>query len=180
MIWICAYTVPGVQAETIDALHEFVVAPDAVRIIDVGHDDYAYGRLLRETWATGLDFAIVEHDIVIREDVVAAFHDCESGYCCFPYAWTTCVGPALGCTRFRGEFTARYPGAIDEALEMPTYAGEPGHWKQLDVYLMRRVLRDQHGEQPCVHLDPVEHLNPEQALRPDASPEPVLVVEGAF
>lgn len=178
MIWLCGYTVPGVRSETVEALERYVKAPDMVRVVDVGHDPYAYGRLLRECWKSGLDFAVVEHDIVIREDVYDAFHDCEGGYCCFPYAWTTCVAPALGCTRFRKEFTLAHPDAIDEALAMPSYIGEPGHWKQLDVFLMRRVLRDRYGLQPCVHLDPVEHLNPEQQLRPEASSEPVLEVVG--
>lgn len=178
MIWLCAYTAAGVYSETFTALEEHVPDGDAVRLIDVGPDAYLYGRLLGECWDYQSDLAVVEQDIVIRADVADAFASCEHDYCCFPYAWTTCVGPALGCTRFRKEFLARYPDAMRDALATPSSYGLPGYWKQLDVFLMRRILRDQHGEQPHVHLPPVEHLNPEQALIAGASPEPVLTVEG--
>lgn len=178
MIWLCAYTTAGVHGSTLEALEQHVPDGDAVRLINVGDDAYLYGRLLAEQWDYRADLAVVEQDIVIRADVVEAFQNCEHDYCCFPYAWTTCVGPALGCTRFRRRFLERYPEAMLEALQTPSSYGLAGHWKQLDVFLMRRILRDKHGEQPHVHLPAVEHLNPEQALVPGASLEPVLTVEG--
>lgn len=138
--------------------------------------EYGYGRLLQAVWAEAETFAIVEHDIVVNPDTIPGFDSCPEPYCAAPYAWTTQVGPALGCTRFRAELLERIPDAVDEAVALPSAWGEPGHFRQLDVYLMRRVLRDRHGLQPHVHLPPVEHLNPKQALLPGASPEPVLQV----
>ena len=176
MIWLTAYS--SLRPETEAALHEHVPLGDVVRLVRV-EDDYHYGRLLCEQWATGLDVAVIEQDVVITADVAAAFHDCPSEYCAFPYEWQTTVGVALGCTRFRGSFTARYPDAMREACETPSaWTGQPGYWRQLDVFLQRRVLRDKHGEQPCGHLPPVVHLNPKQALRADADPTPLLSVEG--
>lgn len=175
MIWLCCHT--DLRVETQLALEAFIRRDDTLKLIPVSADD-AYGAALDYLWRLGEDFAVVEQDIVIGQHVVDAFHSCASDYCAFPYAWSTCIGPALGCTRFRGDFTRRYPTAMREALETPSAWGNPGHWKQLDVFLMRRILRDQHGEQPHMHLPPVAHLNPELQLRPDAPREPVLQVEG--
>lgn len=138
--------------------------------------EYGYGRLLQQVWAQGETFAIVEHDIVVNPGTIADFDSCPELYCAAPYAWTTQVGPALGCTRFRTELLESVPDAIDQVLATPSAWGEPGHFRQLDVFLMRRVLRDQHGLQPHVHLPPVEHLNPKQALLPGASAEPRMKV----
>lgn len=176
MLWLCAYT--SLRPETEAALVGWVPDGDDLGLVDVLGDDYAYGRLLCECWATGLDFAVVEQDIVIREDVAYAFSTCPQPYCAYPYSWSTTVGVALGCTRFRGVFTQRYPDAMREACETPSAYGQPGHWKQLDVFLQRRILRDQHGEQPCGHLPPVEHVNPGRALVDGADPTPLLMVEG--
>jgi hypothetical protein len=177
VIWLTCYT--ALRPETEAALHEHVPPGDAVRLIDVSGDDYAYGRHLQEMWAHCVDWVNVEHDVVITADVARAFHECPNLYCAFPYEWQTTVGVALGCTRFRSVFTAKYPDAMREACATPSsWTGQPGYWRQLDVFLQRRILRDKHGEQPCGHLPPVEHLNPKQALRADASPVPVLTVEG--
>lgn len=142
----------------------------------VGGSDTAYCELLQKVWANGETFAIVEHDIVVNPDTIPGFEGCPDPYCAAPYAWTTQVGPALGCTRFRAELLEELPDAIHEVAAMPSNWGAPGHYRQLDVFLMRRVLRDRHGLQPHVHLPSVEHLNPKQALLPTASPEPVLKV----
>lgn len=134
------------------------------------YDPFAYGEVLALQWGFGEDFAVIEQDIVIRPDVVEAFANCPEAYCAFPYAWTTNVGPALGCTRFRADFLQRYPNAMQFVLDMHI------SYRQLDVVLMRRILAKQFGEQPHVHLPPVEHLNPLQRLRPDADPTPMLSV----
>lgn len=175
MIFFCAYS--DLRPETRTALlaccreHE-------LRFAHVGDDDYAYGRCLERLWEGGRDFAVVEQDIVIRPDVVDAFTACPEPYCCFPYSWSTEVGPALGCTRFRSELLAAHPEAMREAVATPSAYGQPGHWRQLDVYLMRRILRDRHRLQPHVHLPPVEHLNEQRVLLPGADPTPVMEVRG--
>lgn len=142
----------------------------------VGESDTAYCELLQAVWAEGKAFAIVEHDIVIGPATIPGFDSCPEPYCAAPYAWTTQVGPALGCTRFRTELLDLVPDAMEQVAAMPSNWGAAGHHRQLDVFLMRRVLRDRHGLQPHVHLPPVEHLNPKQALLPSASPEPRMEV----
>lgn len=137
-------------------------------------DDYAYGRLLRKLWREGEDFLLVEHDMNWTREQIARMDECEHGYCANPYPWTTTVGPALGFTRFSEDFIARYPDAVEIATRIPSNYGDPGHWKQLDVWLMAAVLRDYYHEQPHCHLPPVEHLNEEQALLPIHTGKPVV------
>lgn len=145
-----------------------------VEYVYVGGDDYEYGRLLRELWRDGQSFLLCEHDMNPTREQLLSMLDCEHGYCSSPYAWTTTVGPALGFTRFRDSFTATYPDAAEIACRIPSNYGEPGHWKQLDVWLMAAVLRDWYGEQPHCHLPPVEHLNKGQALLPIHTGKPAV------
>ena len=133
-------------------------------------DPKAYERILRWYWEAGSSFCVVEQDVVPPssfEEVLLG--DC-CDYGCFPYAWLTDVGPALGCTWFRTPFLERYPEV------MGLVAAENVSWRQLDVVLMRHVLARDRGEQPHVHLPPADHLNPDKQLLPAASPEPLLSV----
>lgn len=145
---------------------------------DVSGSDTAYLEVLALHWAGGEDFVLVEHDVVPHLTALLELGLCSCAYCCFPYAWTTCVGPALGCTRFRAELLESVPDAVEQVARIPTAYGPPGHWRQLDVHLMRNVLRDTHGLQPHVHTPAVTHLNPGQQLQPGADREPVLEVRG--
>lgn len=129
-----------------------------------------YGQILARYWEAGEDFAVVEPDIVIRPDVVDAFLNCECIYGCFPYAWLTDVGPALGCTWFRSPLLHEYPRLMREVAK--TGVG----WRQLDVVLMRHQLARKHLEQPHVHLPAVEHLNPRKQLLDEASRAPLMTV----
>lgn len=133
-------------------------------------DDTCYGKTIREYWRRGEDFMVVEPDVVIRNDVMIAAENCSCEYGCFPYAWMTNVGPALGCTWFRSSFLKKYPDACDEAG-----AGQIS-WRQFDVILMRSVLARKYKEQPHVHLPEVVHLNEAKALLPDADPTPMMEV----
>lgn len=133
-------------------------------------DDTAYGRQIARLWKMGESFAIVEPDIVIREDVVDAFENCPCEYGSFPYAWKTNVGPALGCTWFRDSFMAKYPSAVEEAGPRSI------SFRQFDVVFMRHVLARKYGQQPHVHLPPVTHLNENKQLLPDADPTPMMEV----
>lgn len=133
-------------------------------------DIFAYQRIIHEYWSEKQDFAIVEPDIVIREDVADAFLNCPCEYGCFPYAWLTDVGPALGCTWFRTSLMERHPEAVAKVMR------ENVTWRQFDVVLMRHVLAREYGEQPHIHLPAVEHLNEEKKLLPEANPQPLLQV----
>lgn len=176
------FTADRLRGETIDAVlaagkHAGALVRE-VTFWDVSGSDTAYLETLALLWADEEDFVIVEHDVVPDLTAFLELGVCTSPYCCFPYAWTTCVGPALGCTRFRRELLRTVPDAVEQAARIPSAYGRPGHWRQLDVHLMRNVLRDTHAWQPHVHLPPVEHLNEAQQLQPDASRVPVLEVRG--
>lgn len=129
-----------------------------------------YGQILTRYWEAGDDFAVVEPDIVIREDVAETFLGCGCVYGCFPYAWRTDVGPALGCTWFRSPLLRDYPRLMREVT------ADGVGWNQLDVVLMRHHLAREHGLQPHVHLPAVTHLNPSKQLDPLANPEPLTTV----
>lgn len=135
------------------------------------NDEHAYGKLFASIWAQGETFCWIEHDIEIGPSTIYDFRACSYGYCAAPYPWTTDVGPAMGCTRFRDSFIAKYPGAVDEALNSGV------GFRQFDIVFQRHVLVGKYGEQPHVHA-PVIHHNPAQALRPDASPEPLMTIPG--
>lgn len=135
----------------------------SVELVDISGSPYAYGQLLRELWAAGEDFLIVEQDIVASPAAFAEMITCPNPYCAAPYPWSTTLGPALGFTRFRSLLLRCHPLAADIACRLPSDYGEPGHWRQLDVRLMQSVLRDHVGLQPCCH-PPVEHRNPASRL----------------
>lgn len=139
------------------------------RLIEKG-DDSAYPKILAELWAQKQDFAVVEPDIVIRADVAEEILHCDCQYGCFPYAWTTDVGAALGCTWFRSSFLEKYPNAMREVMAKNIT------WRQLDVVLMRHILARKYKEQPHIHLPPVVHLNEAKQLLSEASPEPLMYV----
>lgn len=132
--------------------------------IYVGGDEYEYSALLRELWADGESFLLCEHDMEPTREQIDHMLTCPNGLCCGVYEWTTCVGPALGFTRFRADFIATYPHVMEIASRIPSNYGKPGHWKQMDVWVMAAVLRDFYNEQPCCHLPPVRHLNEGQRL----------------
>jgi hypothetical protein len=174
VIWLCCHTGVGhLRPETVGALTTWA-SDDEIRFVNVGGSDLRYGLVLASAWGWSDDLAIIEPDIMVRGDVVEAFHSCREGYCCFPYALTTDVMPALGCTMFGFGFRRKHPDAMNEALEEPAGHG-PGHFRSIDVALQRYVLA-RNGIQPHVHVPAVTHLNGKQALIEGASPEPILEV----
>lgn len=157
MIWLCAFT--NLRGETLHALEQYVHGTRGAGRVELrdlgGADDSAYGEIIAELWELGLPLAVVEHDVVIRQDVVDAFVDCPEPYCAFVYQWTTNIGPALGCTRFRPELLDAYPDAARNAAGVG--------YRQFDHALIRRELA-RNGAYPHVHLPIVDHLNPAQQL----------------
>jgi hypothetical protein len=102
------------------AVHPETVAGapfDAVWV-DVSSSPDAYFGALYGWWDRGEDFAILEHDVVSRLDVIEAFETCPEPWCVFGYddmchpacqeAWRN----QLGCTRFRSELIAAVPDAV--------------------------------------------------------------------
>lgn len=108
------YYVPytGVQPGVVEA------APAGTIWVEVSTSDVAYHEALSRIWAQGETFAVLEHDIICRPDIVHAFEDCPELWCTYGYeemchpqcreAWAN----ALGCTRFRSELMGAVPDAL--------------------------------------------------------------------
>ena len=106
-------------------VHERTVngAPRDAVWVDVSRDPLAYHAALAWAWESGESFALLEHDVVCRPDVVAAFEDCPEPWCVFGYsdichvecmeAWRN----MLGCTRFRAEVLEAVPDAVSSIPE---------------------------------------------------------------
>lgn len=85
---------------------------------DVSGDDEAYWRLLRDVWADGESFVVIEHDVVCRPDILEGFESCPEPWCAHRYAdmchpecaeaWAN----MLGCTRFTADVIAAVPDAV--------------------------------------------------------------------
>jgi hypothetical protein len=126
---------------------------------DTSGSDTAYAELIMHLWRTSPDgFTIVEQDVAFLPEALPTLIECERDYCCFPYVWSTQIGPALGMTSFK-------PGVLAEIVGVPNLHGV--HYRQVDIFLMRHILGRTHGRQPHIHLPPVKHLNPDQQLRPE-------------
>lgn len=163
-------TIPGaLREETLQAIHDHWLGEHRIHTIQPG-DSTGYQRILTDYWEAQEDFCVIEPDIVINQNVSNALLTCDCGYGCFPYAWTTNIGPALGCTWFRQTFLQAYPDAMKQT------AARGVTWRQLDVILMRHVLAKTHGCQPHIHLPEVQHLNPNKQLLKEASREPLTYV----
>jgi hypothetical protein len=131
------------------ALRDAGVEPE---LRDVSASVYAYWSLVRELWAAGDDFAIVEHDIVVRPGLLDEYAGCPEAWCVASYHVTpTAVMNSFGCVRFRGVLTREHP-----VFESPRLA-EPVRWWSLDstveMELMARL-----GHAKCQH-GYVEHLH---------------------
>jgi hypothetical protein len=140
-----------------------------ITYVDLLDPVLGYGKLVATEWKLALehgdDLCFVEQDIEVGPTTIYDFRACQHPYCGNPYPWTTNVGVAMGCTRFRHAFIAAHPTAVDQALAIAP------HFRQFDVVFQRRVLAAKYGAQPHVH-SPVIHHNPEKQLREGASPIP--------
>lgn len=93
-------------------------APKDATWVDVSASDSAYYAALHDIWELGESFALLEHDVVCRPDVIAAFEECPEPWCIYGYsnichpgcmeAWRN----ALGCTRFRADAIEAVPDAL--------------------------------------------------------------------
>lgn len=107
--WYLPYT--AVHPRTRDS------APADTTWVDVSCSPIAYWAALGAIWARGETFALLEHDVVCRPDIIAEFEACPEPWCVFPYdfchvecreAWRN----MLGCTRFHAELLEAVPDAV--------------------------------------------------------------------
>lgn len=141
-------------------------APANATWVNVASSPNAYYAALLRIWAEGETFAILEHDVTCRPDVVESFDACPELWCLYQYdPVCTCGNPncreawrnMLGCTRFRAELMVAVPDAM---ASIPTdnwdwhnvcdglgnnlrAAGFKHHWHGPPVYHHRGVQRDE-------------------------------------
>ena len=96
-------------------------APEGTIWVDVSDSPLDYFESLRAIWKLGEGFALLEHDVVSRPDIVRAFNECEHPWCTFEYdnlchpECREAYQNQLGCTRFSREIVR----AVPRAFEMP-------------------------------------------------------------
>lgn len=149
---ICPFVVPEPAKRGLHPFCEAALAryaPEA-EMVDLGSRHDAYYALLREVWADGKAFLLVEHDIELHEAVIPELGACQEPWCLYAYniGWPPApVRSALGCVRFSARLLAEFPDAI---------AGLPVRgWQQLDCSLYPR-LREA-GFRPHEHEPLVAH-----------------------
>jgi hypothetical protein len=108
--WYVPYT--AVHPRTVES------APRDAVWVDVSNSPNAYYAMLLDVWARGESFALLEHDVECRPDVIEAFETCPEPWCLYAYAdichrecregWRN----QLGCTRFRAEAMQLMPDAL--------------------------------------------------------------------
>lgn len=102
------------------AIHQPTVeaAPRDAIWIDVSASDTSYYGALLGVWERGETFALLEHDIICRPDVVEEFENCPEPWCIYGYAdicHPQCMeawANAMGCTRYRAELMEAVPDAL--------------------------------------------------------------------
>lgn len=98
--------------------HTAAAAPADAVWIDVSGSPVAYYAALLDIWQLGETFAILEHDVVCRPDIIDELEECPEPWCLYGYtdfchdgcreAWRN----QLGCTRFRSELIRAVPDAM--------------------------------------------------------------------
>ena len=159
--WYVPYT--AVHPLTVDG------APKDAIWINVSSSPNAYYAALFDIWDRGESFAVLEHDVVCRPDVIESFENCPEPWCAYGYgdichwscmeAWAN----ALGCTRFRQEALEAVPDALssvpshlwdwhqvcDRLGERLRAAGFRHHWHWPPV-VHHHLVDGIHGPQPLI------------------------------
>jgi hypothetical protein len=154
--------------------------PSGAELVYVGDTFTSYWEAIAERWGAG-DLMVVEHDIVIHDQVVRQFEDCPNAWCTYPYWHGGWMDKALGCTRFRTGAQQVSPDEIQQSCwascwECNTRNMIPslddmrdirgwrdrtgsetlGCWRHIDGKIVWSMERN--GYAACVHTPPVRHL----------------------
>jgi hypothetical protein len=151
---ICPHAGPIAPATTV-ALNATTWAWEGA---DVSESDTAYAGLLQQLWTAGQTFALVEHDIVIRPEVLDGLADCDRPWCAYAYQLRGQLHAGLGCVKFGADLLRAMPHAVSTTWAEQTLVHPAGHWCNLDDRLSRVLRRA--GVAQHVHTPPVEHLAP--------------------
>lgn len=120
-------------------------------------DGLGYWRALKELWGEPGDLVLVEHDIIIRSDVLPAFEACSEPWCVFGYPHhgsQTLLTTSLGCVRWREAMKDLFPTLMDEVGKMEL-GGRPGHWSRLDDAIAEALA----PLKPHLHAPPLRHVS---------------------
>lgn len=151
---ICPFT--NIRPETRESLDASGYAWEA---IDVSGADEAYWEALSDLWEYQETFAVVEHDIVLREGVLAELEACSGLWCTCPYPYQNGMRAGLGCVRFDRELITGYPRLMEDVATFHNTLHPHKHWCTLDAWMELKLTG--RGYTKCLH-DPVGHLNPER------------------
>lgn len=122
----------------------------------VGGSDTAYYCLLRDLWAAGETFTLVEHDIVVTGEALDSLDECDSDWCACPYPYVNgWVFAGLGCTRFDAAIVRRHPDLMGVVADMSDDTHPPRHWCRLDAWISNELTR--RGERRCETHPQVGH-----------------------
>lgn len=124
--------------------------------------DEGYWELLRDLWAEGRPFAIVEHDIVVRETTIDELKSCERDWCAMPFPYRgEEMAYSLACTRFSADLIARHPDLMTIVEEMWDDGHPARHWCRLDMWIFG--VLSARGEKRHEHSrsEPVGHIGPQ-------------------
>lgn len=113
--------------------------------------DFGYCRLLREMWARGDEFIVVEQDVVPWGGATAHLCECDRPWCLFGYRHDsdfTEQTAHMGCVKFGSALIEATRGVWDADT----------HWSQCDL-LLDRVGREA-GLVPHQHYPHVLNANP--------------------
>lgn len=125
----------SLRQETVVALNG-----EAVRYAPM-QSDLSYWELLRDLWADGRSFIIVEHDIVVNETTLDELRVCQHDWCAmpFPYRGNT-HAYSLACAKFSNALIARNPDLLELVGQMSDAKHPPGHWCRLDAWIYSELM----------------------------------------
>ena len=140
------YVKPSHTLQTVvDCLRAQAVQPELHKV----NDGDGYWTLLRDSWAEGREFFIVEHDVLVWQGAIQQMTECEGDWCSLP---TICRGRMItttfGCVRFGQATIDRNPDFWEDI---------PTTWFHLDA-----GFADKMGWpyiRPHVHWPAATHLN---------------------
>lgn len=115
-------------------------------------DDESYWRLLRDLWAEGDDFAIVEHDVRVHSTVFDELEACPFYWCAYPNEYINGINYGMSCVRFRGELLWQAPWVMELVGAISDELHPPRHWCRLDMWLQRVALPQAHVQ---LHRHPI-------------------------
>lgn len=130
-----------------------------------GHPEH-YFAFLRERWATGKTFVVVEHDVVLTSEALRGLLACKEPWCAVPYPYLGGLYYGLGCMKFAEDLIRKVPDALAQVgrIGHGTQTHPPRHWCNLDSRL--QAVLTTHGAsrlhrhvnaQPLVHLGGHSH-----------------------